>query len=79
MPDEKIEVITYSGYREEESPISLDLYGERIEVLEILSRWIEETLEERIRKRFFRVKGSDGYIYKIYYSEKTKEWFLTKR
>ena len=41
--------------------------------------WIEERLEDKIRRRFFEVKGSDGYRYKIYYDEKVKDWFLVKR
>jgi len=41
--------------------------------------WIEERLEDKTRRRFFEVKGSDGYRYKIYYDEKVKDWFLVKR
>jgi hypothetical protein len=74
MSDEKIKVISYSGYRDEERPKIFILYGEKIKVLEILSTWIEEKLEDRARRRFFKVKGSDGHIHKIYYNEKTKEW-----
>jgi hypothetical protein len=51
------------------------LHNERIEVVEILSGWMEEGLEDRERKRFFRVKGSDGKIHKIYYDERAMEWF----
>ena len=39
--------------------------------------WIEESLEDKVRKRFFKVKGIDGYEYKIYYDEEIKGWFLT--
>jgi len=37
--------------------------------------WIEEGIEDRVRKRFFKVKGSDGKTHKIYYDEKEMEWF----
>ncbi len=78
MPAEKIKVIDYSGYRGEETPRSFVLQGTEIKVSEILSMWIEEGLEDRVRKRFFHVKVIDGYEYKIYHDEKVKEWFLTK-
>jgi len=76
MPDEKIEVISYSGYRGEETPRSFLLHNEKIEVLEIQDMWVEEVLEVRVRRRCFKVKGSDGYSHKIYYDEKAEEWFL---
>jgi hypothetical protein len=75
MSDERIEVIAYSGYRVEETPRTMILHDEKIEVVRILSTWIEEGLEDRARKRFFKVKGSDGIIHKIFYDEKRMEWF----
>jgi hypothetical protein len=79
MPCEKIKVIAYSGYRGEESPRIFTLHDEEIEIVEILSMWVEEDIKNKTRKRFFRVKGLDGYRYNIYYDEKIKEWFLTKK
>jgi len=75
MSSQKVNVICYSGYRGEEIPRVLILEGKRIEVIEILTSWVEEELENRSRKRFFKFKGSDGNIYKIYYDEKTQEWY----
>jgi len=75
MPDQRIEVIAYSGYRGEEIPRAMILHNEKIEVVEILSSWMEEGFKDRARKRFFKVKGSDGNLYKIYYNEKVMEWF----
>jgi len=75
MPGEKIEVIAYSGYRGEETPRTILLHGERIEVFEILSQWIEEGSGDREKKRFYKIKGSDGVLHMIYYDEKTMEWF----
>ncbi len=75
MHAERIEVISYSGYRDNERPASFFARSEKIEVVEILERWIEEGLEDRARKRFFRLKGSDGNIHLIYYDEKASEWF----
>jgi len=75
MSEEKIRVMAYSGYRREETPRALVLGGKRIEVVEIQESWIEEAIEDRTIKRFFKVKGSDGGIHKIFYDEKTAEWY----
>lgn len=79
MSDERVEVVAYSGFRGEESPRSFILHNENIEVIQILRMWIEERLEDGARRRFFEVKGSDGYRHKIYYDETEKEWFIAKR
>ena len=76
MPDEKITVIAYSGYRDDESPRGFILYEEEITIEETISTWIEEDFSGESRKRYFIVKGSDGYIYKMYYDEKKEKWFL---
>ncbi len=75
MP-ERIEVSAYSGSRGEETPRSFVFRNYRIEVIRILDMWIEEGLERGSRKRFFKLKGSDGYVYKIYFGEATGEWFI---
>jgi hypothetical protein len=74
MSEERIRVIAYSGYKGEETPRAFVLGDKRIEVVEIQDRWIEEGIEDRTTKRFFKVKGSDGCIHKIFYDEKTAEW-----
>jgi len=71
----KIEVIAYSGYQGEETPRAMIFGDEKIEVAEILKMWVEERLEDRSRKRFFKVKGSNGRTYEIYYDETVMEWF----
>jgi hypothetical protein len=48
----------------------------KVEIIEILDRWIEEGLNDRTRKRFFKVKGSDGLIYKIFMDERSHAWFM---
>jgi len=70
-----IDVITYSGYRGEERPVAFILHGERIEILKILDKRIEEAFADRTRKRLFRVKGSDGYTHLLFYDEQSSEWF----
>lgn len=75
--DRLIEVIAYSGYKAEESPRFFFLEQEKIEVLRILRMWVEEGIEDRRRKRFFRVRASDGYTHTLYYDEGTRRWFLS--
>jgi hypothetical protein len=78
MTAERIKVVAYSSYQGEETPRSFIFQGKEIKISEILSMWIEEHFEDKTRKRFFQVRGSDGYKYKIYYDEEMKQWFLTK-
>ncbi len=75
MHTEKIDVISYAGRKGDERPVTFILRGLRIDVEEILEHWIEEGFEDRIRKRYFRVKGSDGGTHRIYYEEQIREWF----
>lgn len=75
MPEGRIVVDAYAGYRGEESPRSFLLDRERIEVREILSQWIEED-EKGSRKRFFRVKGSNKNTYLLFYDENEMIWYV---
>lgn len=75
MLEERIEVIAYSGHRGGETPRIILFHQKKIEVVEILRRWIEEIAEDRTRRRFFVFKGSDGAIHKIFYDEGTMEWY----
>jgi hypothetical protein len=75
MAGEQIRVTSYSGYRGEQTPREFILHGEKVEVIEILSAWIEQETGYKAIKRCFKVKGSDGSIHKIHYDEDKKEWF----
>ncbi len=74
MPAERIDVISYSGRRGDERPQVFILRGLRIDILEIMDQWIEEGVKHRVRKRYFKIKGSDGNIHRIYYDERRLEW-----
>ena len=74
MPVERIKVIAYSGYQGEETLRALFLNNERIEVTEILDRWVRRRVGDRKRKRFFILTASDGKRHKLYYDEETMEW-----
>lgn len=75
MSSQRIEVVSYAGYRDQESPRSFTVNGEKVEVNRILERWIEET-QDRERKRFFRVTGNDGYTYTLFCEEKSGHWYI---
>ncbi len=75
MQSERIDVITYAGRKGDERPLAFILRGLRIDIAEILEHWIEEGYRDRVRKRWFRVKGSDGAVHRIYYDETVLEWF----
>lgn len=76
MPDERIEVTAYSGYRGEETPRAFFINREEIRVIEVLDAWVQEGPEDRQRKRFFRLRGSDGQDHVIYHHEDKGGWFL---
>ncbi len=74
---ERIDVIAYAGRKGDERPKTFILRGLRIDVVEIVDRWIEEGLRDRVRKRCFRVKGSDGGMHTIYFDETDGEWYYS--
>jgi uncharacterized protein YifE (UPF0438 family) len=74
MREKKIAVVSYSGGKGDESPRSFVLEGEKIEVLAIEKMWIEENSADRKRKRFFSLRGSDGYIHTLCHDEESLEW-----
>jgi hypothetical protein len=75
MHTERIEVISYSGRTGDERPLTFILRGLRIDVVEITDRWIEEGFKDRVRKRYFKIKGSDGTMHRIYFDEQEGEWY----
>ncbi len=79
MHTERIDVISYSGRKGDERPRTFILRGLRIDVVEITERWIEEGSKDRVQKRFFGVKGSDGNMHWIYYNEDTLEWYYASQ
>ncbi len=79
-PDRKnrIRVLSYAGYRSEESPRTLVIGEKSVSVQSILERWVEEGITGRDRKMFFRVIGEDGLLYLISYDEDSGGWYLEK-
>ena len=74
MPDQ-IKVESYAGYKAEEEPRVFEWLGERHEIKEILSRWMETDIEDE-RRRKFLVRTADGHVYELVYNEKDDSWWL---
>ncbi len=69
----------YSGYKGEEVPRSFLLHEVKVDVVSVIRSWIEESLHDKGRRRFFKVRGSDGFTYTLYYDEMKSEWFLAEK
>jgi hypothetical protein len=66
-----IHVECYAGHRGEETPRTLVIGDRRVEVIEVLDRWLAPD------HRYFKLKGDDGDVYIVRCSEATHEWELT--
>ena len=67
----KLRVQCYAGHRGEEEPRSFELGDRRIDVLEIVDRWIAPD------HRYFKVHASDGSLYILRYDSLADEWEMT--
>ena len=66
-----IRVECYAGYRGEETPRAFFLGERRIEVVEVLDRWLAPD------HRYFKVRGDDAGIYMLRHDETACEWEMT--
>ncbi|UCE79541.1 MAG: hypothetical protein JSV13_02610 [Nitrospiraceae bacterium] len=71
----EIQVEAYAGHRGYESPRALYVERRRVEILDIIDRWITEDIDQRDIKRFFTVICEDGFIYKICYDDLRGKWY----
>ena len=65
-----IRIECHAGYRGEEYPIRFDCDGRRVEVVRELKRWAAPG------GRGFKVLGSDGHIYELWYDENSATWSI---
>jgi hypothetical protein len=66
----KIRVECYAGYRGEQEPRAFLLGERRLEVRELLDRWLDTA------HRYFKVRVDDGQIFILRHDEGTGEWEL---
>ena len=67
----KIRVQCYAGHRGEEEPRALDLGDRRLEVMEIIDRWLAPD------HRYFKLQADDGNVYILRHDEAAGEWEMT--
>lgn len=67
----KTHVQCYAGHRGEEEPRSFDVGDERVEVMEIIDRWLSPD------QRYFKVKAYDGSVCILRHNEAAGEWEMT--
>jgi hypothetical protein len=66
-----IQVECYAGYRGEETPQCFYLGERRVEVADVIDRWVAP------EHRYFKVRGNDGGIYILRHDNETGLWELT--
>lgn len=67
----QLRVECYAGHRGDEEPRTFRLGERRLEVLEIVDRWIAP------EHRYFKVKANDEGTYILRYDEPSDRWDLT--
>lgn len=66
-----MKVECYAGYRCEETPRRFYLGKRRVEVIEILDRWLDP------EHRYFKLRGDDDGIYILRHSPAGNAWDMT--
>ncbi len=66
----EIRVESYAGYRDEQEPRAFWLGQRRIEVVELIDRWLSP------EHRYFKVRAPDGDFYILRYDEARGIWEL---
>ena len=67
----QIRVQCYAGHRGEEEPRAFDLGDRRLEVVEIIDRWLAPD------HRYFKVQADDDNVYILRHVEAAGEWEMT--
>jgi len=67
----QIQVECYAGYRGEETPRRFRLGTKKIEVQQIIDRWIAPD------HRYFKVLGDDNAVYILRHDAESWDWDLT--
>lgn len=69
--DLSIRVECYAGHRGEETPSSFRLGKRKVEVTEVIDRWLAPD------DRYFKVRGDDGSVYILRHDVASDRWELT--
>jgi len=66
-----VRVECYAGYRGEETPRGFYLGSRRVEVADVLDRWISP------EHRYFKVRGDDKGVYILHHDVNEDRWEMT--
>jgi len=66
-----VRVECHAGHRGEETPRRFQIDGRRIEVVEIIERWLTPD------HRYFKLRGDDGSVYVLRHDERAGSWALS--
>lgn len=67
----RMRVECYAGYRGQETPRRFTLGERKVEVVEVLDRWLGPNY------RYFKIWGDDGAVYILRHDAETDRWDLT--
>ena len=67
----EIKVECYAGYRGEETPVRFYMGKRRIEVVDVLDRWLDPA------HRYFKLKGDDNGVYILRHDIGEDRWEMT--
>jgi hypothetical protein len=67
----RVDVESYAGYRGEETPRRFGLAGAKIEIAEIVDRWLAPD------HRYFKVRDTDGDLYILRNDVASERWEVT--
>ncbi len=77
MAYEAIHVECYSGYRVNERPAAFTFRERRWEILEIIDRWYEGSIDaSRPEISYFKVKTTEGQIFLLRYLALFDSWSI---
>jgi len=65
-------VTAYSGYKANEMPLSFTVDDNKLEVRDIICRWVEP------EKDFFKVIADDDRVYTLSWNRKSDLWLIEK-
>lgn len=67
-----VRVECYAGYRGEQTPRRFSVDDRRVEVREVLDRWLDPD------HRYFKVRGDDDAVYLLRENMDTLDWTITR-
>jgi hypothetical protein len=70
VPPIPVSVSCYAGYRGEETPRRFVLGENRVEVQEVMDRWLAPD------HRYFKLRGDDGAVYILRHDSVADRWEL---